>query len=115
MERFPPSTRISEDFARYAHGADIGAAKSSPIILGEIQFGNWALCYRDMFKVLKANIFTNVDLLIYIAADGYLEELLSDGIVTFEKTKNIVTEFSKVLTIPIWVIGIDVDRINPNV
>ena len=33
-----------------------------PLILGEIQFGNWALAYRDFFKVLKANVQTFGDL-----------------------------------------------------
>lgn len=82
-------------------------AKTHPIILGEIQFGNWALAYRDLFKVLQANILTDVDTLIYITADGELEQMLSDGIVTFNNIKAIIQEFHKVVTVPIWVIGID--------
>jgi|688.fasta_scaffold531122_2 hypothetical protein len=90
-------------------GIDLPAQKKSPIILGEIQFGNWALAYRDFFKVLKANVLTNVDVLIYIVPDGKLQSLLSDGIVTFDGTKEIINEFAKVITVPIWLIGLDID------
>lgn len=81
---------------------------STPLIVGEIQFGNWALAYRDFFKVLKADVQNTVDCLIYIVPTGDLEKLLSDGIVTFDKTKKIIEEFSKVITVPVWLIGIDV-------
>lgn len=81
---------------------------SAPLIVGEIQFGNWALAYRDFFKVLKADVQNSVDCLIYIVPTGNLEKLLSDGIVTFDKTKKIMEEFSKVITVPVWLIGIDV-------
>jgi hypothetical protein len=82
---------------------------STPLIVGEIQFGNWALAYRDFFKVLKADVQNSVDCLIYIVPTGNLENLLSDGIVTFDKTKKIMEEFSKVISVPVWLIGIDVE------
>lgn len=82
---------------------------SKPLIVGEIQFGNWALAYRDFFKVLKADVQNSVDCLIYIVPTGNLEALLSDGIVTFDKTKKIMEEFSKVISVPVWLIGIDVN------
>lgn len=82
---------------------------STPLIVGEIQFGNWALAYRDFFKVLKADVQNSVDCLIYIVPTGNLEKLLSDGIVTFDKTKKIMEEFSKVISVPVWLIGIDVE------
>lgn len=79
----------------------------TPLILGEIQFGNWGLVYRDFFKVLKANVQTSVDCLVYIVCHGQLEKMLSDGIVTFDKTVKLLKEFSKVVNVPIWVIGLD--------
>lgn len=81
----------------------------TPLIVGEIQFGNWALAYRDFFKVLKANVQNSVDCLIYIVPTGNLERMLSDGIVTFDKTKKILDEFSKVISVPVWLIGLDVE------
>lgn len=90
-------------------GKDLLYEKEAPIILGEIQFGNWALAYRDFFKVLKANILTSVDVLIYMVPDGKLHSMLSDGIVNFEETSYIIKEFEKVITVPIWLIGLDID------
>jgi len=83
--------------------------KKSPLIVGEIQFGNWALAYRDFFKVLKADVLNNIDCLIYIVPTGNLEKLLSDGIVTYNKTVKIIEDFNKVINVPVWLIGIDVD------
>ena len=79
-----------------------------PLLVGEIQFGNWGLVYRDLFKVLKANVQNSVDCLIYIVPDGNLVKLLSDNIVNYETTKDILIQFSKVITVPVWLIGIDV-------
>ena len=78
-----------------------------PLIVGEIQFGNWALAYRDFFKVLKADVQNSIDCLIYIVPTGELENMLSNGIVTFDKTKKIINDFEKVISVPIWVIGVD--------
>ena len=92
----------SESFKNYNDNDNI------PLILGEIQFGNWALAYRDFFKILKANVQTSVDCLIYICPTGNLENMLSDGIVTFNKTKKILEEFQKVISVPVWLIGLDI-------
>jgi len=88
-------------------GIDLEIKKKLPIVLGEIQLGNWGLLYRDLFKVLQANVLTNVDLLIYIVADGDLKDKLSDGIVNFTDSKAMIQEFHKVITVPIWLLGID--------
>lgn len=94
-------------------GKDLDYLKSSedynPLIVGEIQFGNWALAYRDFFKVLKANVQNSVDCLIYVVPTGNLENMLSDGIVTFDKTKRILEDFAKVISVPVWIIGLDID------
>ena len=81
----------------------------NPLIVGEIQFGNWALAYRDFFKVLKANVQNSVDCLIYVVPTGNLESMLSDGIVTFDKTKIILEDFAKVISVPVWIIELDID------
>jgi hypothetical protein len=79
----------------------------TPLIVGEIQFGNWALAYRDFFKVLKANVQNSIDCLVYIVPTGKLELMLSDGIVTYDKSIKILNDFAKVISVPVWVIGID--------
>jgi len=111
LRRNPDLVEISEALKRIeekGQNTQNDKEKTSPLIVGEIQFGNWALAYRDFFKVLKADVQNTVDCLIYIVPTGNLENLLSKGIVTFDKTKVIIQEFSKVLTVPIWLIGIDI-------
>ena len=93
-------------------GIDLSYTKKEgdlPLIVGEIQFGNWALAYRDFFKVLKANVQNSIDCLVYIVPTGDLESMLSDGIVTFDKTVKILEEFAKVISVPVWVVGIDIN------
>ncbi len=80
----------------------------TPLIVGEIQFGNWALAYRDFFKVLKANVQNSIDCLVYVVPTGDLETMLSDGIVTYDKSVKILNDFAKVISVPVWVIGIDI-------
>jgi len=112
IQRNPDLVEISNTLRRNEQiGQNIPKEQeySTPLIVGEIQFGNWALAYRDFFKVLKADVQNSVDCLIYIVPTGNLEKLLSDGIVTFDKTKIIIEEFSKVVTVPVWLIGIDID------
>lgn len=79
----------------------------TPLVVGEIQFGNWALAYRDFFKVLKANVQNSIDCLVYVVPTGDLEVMLSDGIVTYDKSVKILNDFAKVISVPVWVIGID--------
>ena len=111
QERWLKFLKNNPDLEDYGNNNDFNkpfSEKDIPLILGEIQFGNWALSYRDFFKVLEANVQTSVDCLIYICPTGDLESMLSDGIVTFNKTKKILTEFAKVITVPIWLIGLDI-------
>ncbi|MBL7801838.1 MAG: hypothetical protein JNL95_14035 [Chitinophagales bacterium] len=113
LKKNPDLVEIANSLKRVDEkGTNIGKGtieNSTPLIVGEIQFGNWALAYRDFFKVLKADVQNSVDCLIYIVPTGNLEKLLSDGIVTFDKTKKIMEDFSKVISVPVWLIGIDVE------
>lgn len=67
-------------------------------IIGEIQFGNWALVYYDFSKIMLTNLImkekeTKVSLFIYILATGKLTKRLSDGIVTITRTKKTFNSF----------------------
>ena len=84
------------------------ADRKAPLVLGEIQFGNWGLFYYDMFKVLKADAYTNINLMVYVTPTGELTEHLSEGIVTFENARSEIESSAAILKIPIWLIGIDV-------
>jgi len=113
IEKNPSLKNLADEILiRELSGKNIPKIKTgskSPLIVGEIQFGNWALVYRDFFKVLKADVLNNIDCLIYIVPTGNLEQLLSKGIVTYNKTVKIIEEFNKVINVPVWVIGIDVE------
>lgn len=114
LERNPELVEIANQLKKIEEkGKNIPKLKQDipiPLIVGEIQFGNWALAYRDFFKVLKADVQNSIDCLIYIVPTGNLEKILSDGIVTYDKTKKILEEFSKVISVPVWLIGLDVEQ-----
>ena len=104
LKSFSKEIEMIEKFGENIPQLDI----NEPLILGEIQFGNWGLLYRDFFKLLKANVQTSIDCLIYIVPAGELKEMLSDSIVNFDITVKLLKEFSKVINVPVWVIGIDI-------
>ena len=92
-------------------GIDIPSPKTSPTIIGEFQFANWALVYYDLFKVLHLDNRTDLDLLIYITATGDLEKSLSSNIVSYSSTNKIIQRYHSVLKVPIWLIGIDIKNV----
>jgi hypothetical protein len=88
-------------------GEDLVLDPMRPTVLGEIQFGNWALAHRDIMKLLAAETETDIGLFVYVAADGRLAEMISQGTVSFEKTRELLQEYSSVVTVPTWLVGID--------
>lgn len=89
-------------------GENILAQKSRYTIVGEIQFGNWALVRHDLLKLLNASLNGEIDYYVYITAAGKLEEGLSSGIVTYSKMIELFQENKQLVRIPGWVIGIDI-------
>lgn len=49
-----------------------------------------------------------VDLFIYVTATGTLTDSISNSTVNFKKTKGIFEDYKNVLSMPIWLIGIDI-------
>lgn len=88
-------------------GIDLPNHKNSPTIIGEIQFGNWALLHYDILKAINIEQFMDIDVLIYITATGNLSKYISDGTVNFEKSKKDIEENKNIINVPIWLIGID--------
>ena len=92
---------------------DLIAPSTSFNIIGEIQFGNWALLYKDMFRLVAAmNKGAKIDLYVYICSTGLLKTLLSNGIVHLDKA---IKEFKENvnnhnITVPIMIIPIDIDE-----
>lgn len=97
------------NFESFEKGQDINFSKSKLTILGELQFGNWGLAYRDLFKLLQADTNSGVDLFVYVTAHNKLLSYASDNIVSYEYTIKILNEFSNLIKVPIWVIGLDIE------
>ncbi|WP_024865634.1 BglII/BstYI family type II restriction endonuclease [Butyrivibrio sp. FCS014] len=78
-------------------------------VAGEFQFGNWALIYRDLFRLLNADDNPGIDFYIYVAATGKLKEMISDNTVNYAKALKVIEENKNIIKTPIWVIGLDFD------
>lgn len=97
------------DFDSYPIGEDIIIEKKKLTVLGEIQFGNWGLIYRDLFKLLHADANSSVDIFIYITATNNLLSYASDQIVSYETTIKELNKSRNLIKVPIWVIGLDIE------
>lgn len=86
--------------------------KQELTIVGEFQFGNWALCYRDLFRLIKARDNPGVDFYVYVAATGNLKAKISSGTVCYESAFKIMEDYKNIINVPIWLIGLDVEEIN---
>lgn len=111
-ERFlyqrPHLRSVAADLMRLGiPGEDLSLDPSEPTLLGEIQFGNWALAHRDIMKLLAAAAAVDVDLFVYIVADGDLAGMISQGTVNFDRTRDILREFESVVKVPTWLVGVD--------
>ena len=83
--------------------------KQSPTIVGEIQFGNWAMAFRDYLKVLDASQQAEIDLFIYLVPDGKLSGMMSAQTVNFDKATKYLREVERAMRVPSWIVGIDVE------
>lgn len=82
--------------------------KTQLTIAGEFQFGNWALVYRDLFRLLNADANPGIDFYIYITATGTLSQLISNNTVSYESSSAIIEGNLSILKTPIWLIGLDI-------
>ncbi|USK45513.1 BglII/BstYI family type II restriction endonuclease [Cytobacillus oceanisediminis] len=95
------------DLESYPKGIDIPYNKKVPTIIGEVQFGNWALVYYDLLKTIQIEQTFDIDLFVYITAAGNLSKYISAGTVNFDRTRDALEEFKNITKFPIWVIGVD--------
>ena len=91
-------------------GQSIASHKTRLTIVGELQFGNWALVKHDLLRLLNSSESLDIDYYIYITATGKLANLLSDGIVTYDKAIGAIDENHRIIKTPLWVIGLDVEE-----
>lgn len=90
---------------------DLIREKKLLTIAGEIQFGNWALVYRDLFRLLNADTNPGIDLYIYVSADDSLSALLSDNTVSYKSANRVIEENLAVVKTPIWSIALGVEEL----
>lgn len=84
---------LSKDWEKYMichnkskYTKDLSVPSDAFNIVGEIQFGNWAMVYKDMFRLVTAiNKNARINLYVYICAEENLSKYISDGTVCFEK------------------------------
>lgn len=98
------------------HGEeDIEISKDEPLVLGEIQGGNWGLLYRDLFKLVAASAQSDIDLYVYIVPDKMFSEMISDNTVSYERVVEFLQTraYRQVLKTPIWVVGVDITNLHP--
>lgn len=97
--------------SRIARNSDFVVDKEILTVVGELQFGNWALIYRDLFRLLDADSNPGIDLYIYIAADETLSKLLSANTVSFKQADNVIREYLSIIKTPIWLISLGIEKI----
>lgn len=88
-------------------GKNLPSSKTRLTIVGELQFGNWALVKHDLLRLLNSSDSLEIDYYIYIAPTGRLADLLSDGIVTYDSVINAIQENHRIIKTPLWIIGLD--------
>ncbi len=101
--------KIAAIQAQVNKNSDYCVDKEKLTVVGELQFGNWALVYRDLFRLLDADSDPGVDLYIYITADKELSGLLSSQTVSFDSTATILQQYRSIIRVPIWLIGLGIE------
>ncbi len=103
--------RIKSIQSKVEYNTDYIVDKEILTIVGELQFGNWALLYRDLFRLLDADSNPGVDLYIYIAADAELSGQLSANTVSYKQVQTVINEYLSIIKTPIWLIGLGVEQL----
>jgi hypothetical protein len=107
VDRFPGRFQAAMDIAsRGVPGRDLAVDKEAPTVLGDIQFGNWALAYRDLLRLVDADAQIDVDLYIYVTGEQTLNSYLSEGIVTYRSITDALRLFAGLIRVPVWVLGL---------
>ena len=99
--------RLVEDIGG-TPGENVTEQKKSFTIVGEIQFGNWALAYHDLFRLINSSLENSIDYYIYIAPTGTLAQKISQGVVTYDKITKAIKDNCHRISVPMWVIGLDI-------
>lgn len=103
--------KIAEISSKVNTNSDYIVDKELLTVAGELQFGNWALIYRDLFRLLDADSNPGIDFYIYVAADDELSGLLSANTVSYKSADDVISEYLSIIKTPIWLIGLGIDKL----
>lgn len=103
--------KIAAISSKVDENSDYIVDKEALTVAGELQFGNWALIYRDLFRLLDADSNPGVDFYIYIAADDELSGLLSANTVSYRSAGDVISEYLSIIKTPVWLIGLGIDKL----
>jgi hypothetical protein len=79
----------------------------------EVQFGNMARWYTDVFKFQLAYARSGIDVAILIVATQMFANLIDENVAYWERVNRELPSAKMSLTLPIWVIGIEPDNFEP--
>lgn len=97
--------------SKVEENADFIVDKEKLTVAGELQFGNWALIYRDLFRLLDADSNPGVDFYIYVTADDELSGFLSSNTVSFRSASEVISEYLSIIKTPVWLIGLGINKL----
>lgn len=73
----------------------------------EVEFGNTASLYRDLFKFQIANRSNTGEVAVLIVATSGLARFFDSGVATFEHAVSLLPSMRIGIQMPIWIIGIE--------
>lgn len=79
----------------------------------EVEFGNTASLFRDLFKFQVANRERQGQVAVLVTPVRALARLHDSGITTYEKVEQLLPYMSVGIQMPIWIIGLEPDDIAP--
>ncbi len=103
--------KIKETIEIVGEDNDYITNKEKLTVVGELQFGNWALLYRDFFRLLDADNNPGVDMYVYVAARNNLSKMISQQTVNYAQAAQVIKQYKSIIKTPIWLIGLDIEDV----
>lgn len=79
----------------------------------EVQFGNMARWYTDVFKFQLSYALDKIDVAVLVVAMQKFANLIDENIAHFERVCRELPWAKMSLTLPIWVVGVEPDEYQP--
>ncbi|MEJ8737677.1 BglII/BstYI family type II restriction endonuclease [Erysipelotrichaceae bacterium HCN-30851] len=103
---------FSKNFPDLLYKNEVRSAENGVRAIIEVEFGNNASYYRDLYKFQLAFSKNTADICFLIVPKRKLAERMDSGVINFEKPCRELKDARMNVPIPILVIGLDVDENN---